>query len=40
MTDQFISHPKTPEHSYHGPLAVQIDSFAKRLLHQGYAINT
>jgi len=40
MTGQFISYPKTPEHSYNGPLAVQIDSFANRLLHQGYAINT
>jgi len=40
MTDQFISYPKTIEHSYDGPLAVQIDSFAKGLLNQGYAINT
>ena len=40
MTDQFFSYPKTLEHSHAGPLAVQIDSFAKRLLNQGYAINT
>ena len=40
MTDQFISYPKILEHSHDGPLAVQIDSFAKRLLNQGYAINT
>jgi site-specific recombinase XerD len=40
MTDQFFLYPKTLEHSHAGPLAVQIDSFAERLLNQGYAINT
>jgi len=40
MTDQFFSYPKTLEHLHAGPLAVQIDSFAKKLLNQGYAINT
>jgi len=40
MTDQFFLYPKTLEHLHAGPLAVQIDSFAKRLLNQGYAINT
>jgi site-specific recombinase XerD len=40
MTDQFFLSPKTLEHSYAGPLAIQIDSFAIKLLNQGYAINT
>lgn len=40
MIDQFSPYPKALERLHAGPLAVHIDSFAERLLNQGYAINT